>query len=134
MNARLVSYDNGEIVLAFPLEGPQLAIGREADNDIQLPHEKVSKHHAALSWTKDRWCIEDLKSTNGIFVNSEKVHVVELKHGDRVKIGPYELCFETKAPSDQWVPSYLMDLSPKIHERTLVQTKLPDGLKCPQDK
>ncbi len=126
MNARLVSYDNGEIVLAFPLEGPQLAIGREVDNDIQLPHEKVSKHHAALRCAKDRWCIEDLKSTNGTFVNNEKVHLAELKQGDRVKIGPYELWFETKAPSDQWVPSYLMDLSPKIHERTLIQTKPPE--------
>ena len=126
MNARLVSYDNGEVVLAFPLEGPQLAVGREADNDIQLPHEKVSKHHAVLRRAKDRWCIEDLKSTNGIFVNSEKVHLVELRHGDRVNIGPYELRFEMKAPSDQWVPSYLMDLSPKIHEQTSMQTKPPN--------
>ena len=125
MNARLVSYDNGEIVLAFPLEGLQLAVGREADNEIQLPHEKVSKHHAALRCAKDRWSIEDLKSTNGTFVNNEKIHLAELKQGDRVKIGPYEFWFETKAPSDQWVPSYLMDLSPKIHERTLIQTRLP---------
>jgi pSer/pThr/pTyr-binding forkhead associated (FHA) protein len=125
MNARLVSYDNGEIVLAFPLEGPQLAVGREADNEIQLPHEKVSKHHAVLRRAKDIWSIEDLKSTNGLFVNGEKTRLAELKHGDRIQIGPYELWFETKAPSDQWVPSYMMDLSPKIHERTLIQTKLP---------
>jgi pSer/pThr/pTyr-binding forkhead associated (FHA) protein len=125
MNARLVSYDNGEIVLAFPLEGLQLAVGREADNEIQLPHEKVSKHHAVLRRAKDTWYIEDLKSTNGVFVNAEKVHLVELKHGDRVHIGPYELRFETKAPSDEWVPSYMMDFSPKIHEQTLIQTKLP---------
>lgn len=125
MNARLVSYDNGEVVLAFPLEGQQLAVGREADNEIQLPHEKVSKHHAALRRAKDIWCIEDLKSTNGVFVNGLKVQTQELKHGDRVQIGPYELRFETKAPSDEWVPSYMMDFSPKIHERTLIQTKLP---------
>ena len=126
MNARLVSYDNGEIALAFPLEGPQLAIGREVDNDIQLPHQKVSKHHAILRHAKDGWCIEDLKSTNGVFVNSEKVRLAGLKHGDRVQIGPFDLRFETKAPTDEWVPSYLMDLSPKIHERTLIQTKPPE--------
>ena len=122
MNARLVSYDNGEIALALPLEGPQLAIGREVDNDIQ----KVSKHHAILRHDKDGWSIEDLKSTNGLLVNSVKVHIVGLKHGDRVQIGPYELRFETKAPSEEWVPSYLMDLSPKIHEQTSMQTKPPN--------
>jgi len=127
MNARLVSYDNREIVLAFPLEGPQFALGREADNDIQLPHEKVSQHHAILRRAKDGWCVEDLKSTNSVSVNSEKVHLVGLRHGDRVQIGPYELRFEAKAPSDEWVPSYLMDMSPKIHERTLNQTKPPES-------
>jgi pSer/pThr/pTyr-binding forkhead associated (FHA) protein len=126
MNARLVSYDNGEIALAFPLEGPQLAIGREADNDIQLPHQKVSKHHAVLRCAKDAWSIEDLKSTNGVFVNHEKVPLAGLKHGDQIQIGPYDLRFETKAPSEDWVPSYLMDLSPKIHEQTLIQTKPPE--------
>ena len=126
MNARLVSYDDREIVLAFPLEGAQLAIGREVDNDIQLPNEKVSKHHAILRHTKDRWSIEDLKSTNGTLVNSKKVHLVELNHGDRVNIGPYELRFETKASSAEWVPSYLMDLSPQIHERTVMQPKPPE--------
>jgi pSer/pThr/pTyr-binding forkhead associated (FHA) protein len=121
MNARLVSYDSEKVALAFPLEGAQLAIGREADNDIQLPHERVSKRHAALVRSKDGWSIRDLHSTNGVFVNGNQVRQADLKHGDRVKIGPYELHFETKLPEADWVPSYLMDFSTKVHDKTLVQ-------------
>ena len=125
MNARLVSYEGKKVTLAFPLEGPHVSVGREDDNEIQLPHEKVSKHHALLRPVKDGWSIEDLKSTNGSIVNGKQVTRAELKHGDRVTIGPYELRYESKMPEDEWVPSYLMDLSSKIHEQTMLQTKLP---------
>ena len=98
MNARLVSYDIGEVVLAFPLEGTQLAVGREADNDIQLPHEKVSKHHAVLRRAKDRWCIEDLKSTNGSFLvvegREERLRTGQaLVDGDELRLGGTTLKF-----------------------------------------
>lgn len=121
MNARLVSYDSEKVSLAFPLEGTQLAIGREDNNDIQLPHERVSKRHAALVRSGEGWSIRDLHSTNGVYVNGNKVQQAELKHGDRVKIGPYELHFETKMPDEDWVPSYLMDVSTRIHDKTLAQ-------------
>jgi predicted component of type VI protein secretion system len=126
MDARLVSYDGEKIALAFPLQGARAAVGRENDNEIQLPHAKVSKHHAVLRPSKSGWIIEDLQSTNGLLVNGEKAQRADLKHGDRVQIGPYELRYETKAPSDEWFPSYLMDLSPQIHEQTLRQTKPPN--------
>ena len=125
MNARLVSYEGRKIVLAFPLDGAHVTVGREDDNKIQLPHEKVSKHHAVLRPLARGWSIEDLKSTNGSFVNGQRIGRVELQAGDRVTLGPYELCYETKLPEDEWVPSYLMDLSSKIHDQTLRQTKPP---------
>ena len=125
MDARLVSYEGKNVTLAFPLKGPHLSVGREDDNEIQLPHGKVSKHHALLRPVKDGWLIEDLKSTNGSIVNGKQVTRVELKHGDHVTIGPYELRYESKMPEGEWVPSYLMDMSPKIHEQTMLQTKLP---------
>ena len=125
MNTRLVSYHNGKTDLAFPVEGSRVRIGREGDNEIQLPHEKVSKHHAALVPAEGGWSIEDLGSTNGVFVNGKQVQRAALKHGDRVRIGPYELFFETKGVSEEWVPSYLMDLSTKVHDPTIQQTKPP---------
>jgi len=125
MNTRLASYHGGKVDLAFPIEGSRVTIGREDDNEIQLPHEKVSKHHAALLPAASGWVIEDLGSANGVWVNGKQVQRTALKHGDRVSIGPYELFFETKGLSDEWVPSYLLDLSSKVHEQTIFLTKPP---------
>jgi len=125
MNTRLASYRDGEIELAFPINGAHVTIGREDDNEIQLPHEKVSKHHAALVPSEAGWCIVDLGSANGVWVNGKQVQRVVLKQGDRVSIGSYELVFETNVPAEEWVPSYLMDLSPKVHEQTIFVTKPP---------
>lgn len=125
MNARLVRYEGDTITLAFPLEGERLAVGRECDNEIQLPHVKVSKHHAVLCRVKDGWSIQDCKSTNGVFVNGHSILKAELRHGDRVTIGPYELCYETKLPEDEWVPCYQLDVSTRMHDQTLVQPRPP---------
>lgn len=126
MEARLVSYDGSRIVLAFSLQGAKASVGRGDDNEIQLPHAKVSKRHAVLRSAGDGWVIEDLQSTNGLRVNGEVTRRAELKHGDRVQIGPYELHFEAKAPSGEWVPTYRLDFSTKIHDRTVIQSKPPN--------
>jgi pSer/pThr/pTyr-binding forkhead associated (FHA) protein len=119
MKTRLVSYRGAKIDLAFPLEGPRVTIGREADNLVQLPHEKVSKHHAVMVPAGDRWAIEDLHSTNGVFVNGRRVERTQLNDGDHVKIGPFELFFEMNVPADDWVPSHIIEMSSQIHEDTI---------------
>jgi len=119
MKTRLVSYRGGKIDLMFPIQGARVTIGREADNLIQLPHEKVSKHHAVMLPIKDSWEIKDLQSTNGILVNGKQVPRAELKDGDRVKIGPFEFYFETNVPSDDWVPSHIIDMSSGVHLKTI---------------
>jgi pSer/pThr/pTyr-binding forkhead associated (FHA) protein len=123
MKTRLVNYRDGEINLAFPIRGPKVTIGRENDNIIQLPHEKVSKYHALLTQEGERWKIQDLKSTNGVLVNGKKVTQSELKDQDLVKIGPYELYFETNVPADDWVPSHIIDVSSKVRERTMYEKR-----------
>jgi RNA polymerase sigma factor (sigma-70 family) len=127
MNTRLVSYRDGNTALAFPLTGSRLKIGREDDNEIQLPHDNVSKHHAALRHTEGGWSIEDLGSVNGVFVNGQRVQRAVLRHGDRVSIGPCELFFETKGVSDEWIPSGLIDLPSKVCEQTIFQKEVPAG-------
>jgi pSer/pThr/pTyr-binding forkhead associated (FHA) protein len=125
MSIRLVSYREGQIDLAFPIATPGATIGREEDNMIQLPHEKVSKHHAAILQAREGWVIKDLHSTNGVFVNDQRVQRRQLKDGDRVKIGPYEFYFETNVPSEDWVPSHIIDLSSKVRDRTVHKTEPP---------
>jgi pSer/pThr/pTyr-binding forkhead associated (FHA) protein len=125
MKTRLVSYRGGKIDLAFPIQGARVTIGREADNLVQLPHEKVSKHHAVILAAAGGWVIEDRQSTNGVVVNDQRVERATLKDGDRVKIGPYEFYFETNVPSDDWVPTHIIDMSSAVHLKTVPKTPAP---------
>jgi pSer/pThr/pTyr-binding forkhead associated (FHA) protein len=127
MKTRLVSYSGGKIDLAFPIQDPRVTIGREADNLIQLPHEKISKHHAAIRQAGAGWVLEDLQSTNGVFVNGQRVEGRELKDGDQVRIGPFQFFFEMNVPSDDWVPSHIIDMSSHVHDETIQRTAPPTG-------
>jgi len=123
MGTRLVSYQGARIDLAFPLQESRTTIGREGDNMIQLPHDKVSKHHAVILHNKSGWAIEDLDSTNGVIINGTRRARAELKNMDMVKIGPYEFYFETGVPSDDWVPSHIIDMSSEVRQRTIPDDK-----------
>ena len=54
----------------------------------------VSKHHARISLQPAGYTITDLNSTNGVWVNGEKVSTGLLKHGDVIRLGATELTFE----------------------------------------
>jgi pSer/pThr/pTyr-binding forkhead associated (FHA) protein len=72
----------------FPLEeGRAFTIGRSSDLDLLLIEEMVSRKHARIQVADGDITIEDLDSTNGTFVNGEKIHQARLRDGDRVLIG-----------------------------------------------
>jgi len=67
---------------------PVTSVGRSPSNTISLADTYVSADHALLSWRDGRWWLEDLKSTNGTFVNRERIrHPTELAYGDLIQIG-----------------------------------------------
>ncbi len=77
-------YQGGE----YPLgETGELVIGRSSDLDLVLIEDMVSRKHAKLTLEGGQITISDLGSTNGTFVNGEKVTRARLKEGDRVLIG-----------------------------------------------
>ncbi|MBW2733708.1 MAG: DUF4388 domain-containing protein [Deltaproteobacteria bacterium] len=77
-------YQGGE----FPLRpSAELIIGRSSDLDMVLVEDMVSRKHAKISTDNDQIVIQDLGSTNGTFVNGEKVKRVRLREGDRILIG-----------------------------------------------
>lgn len=77
-------YQGGE----FPLKGDkQLIIGRSSELDMVLVEDMVSRKHAKISMSGGKITIEDLGSTNGTFVNGEKVKTARIKEGDRILIG-----------------------------------------------
>ncbi len=72
----------------FPLEGDQLMIGRDSSNSVAISDAEVSRRHARLTFQGGKYVIEDLGSTNGTFVNGQRLagpHV--LKPGDVVAFG-----------------------------------------------
>ena len=77
-------YQGGE----FPIAAEkQILIGRSSDLDMVLVEDMVSRKHARIAMQQDQIWIEDLGSTNGTFVNGEKIKRARLKEGDRVLIG-----------------------------------------------
>lgn len=73
----------------YPLPDGSLSVGRSSQNDVAIcPAEKsVSGHHAIIYKNPGRLFIQDLQSTNGTFVNEEKVAERELKAGDELGFG-----------------------------------------------
>jgi len=77
-------YQGGEFPL---LERQEIVIGRSSDLDMVLVEEMVSRRHARILLEDGVINIEDLGSTNGTFVNGEKIQKGVLKEGDRILIG-----------------------------------------------
>ena len=70
-----------------PLDGP-MEIGQDADSDLTLNDEQVSRHHARLEPIGSGATVEDLGSTNGTYVNDQALAGRrQLEAGDRVRLG-----------------------------------------------
>ena len=73
---------------AFMLEGDQLTIGRDATNDIVINDAEISRRHARLTFQGGKYVLEDLGSTNGTFVNGQRLAGPRvLKAGEVVSFG-----------------------------------------------
>ncbi len=77
------------------------SLGREAGNRIQLHDTEVSRHHAELRRAGDDFVLSDLGSSNGTFVNNQRIERRELTSGDQVQIGRTVMLFTgpAEAPS-----------------------------------
>jgi signal transduction histidine kinase/pSer/pThr/pTyr-binding forkhead associated (FHA) protein len=75
------------------LEGEALRIGREASNSIQLHDQEVSRHHAELKRDGRIFTLVDLSSSNGTFVNGQRITRTELASGDQVQMGSTLMLF-----------------------------------------
>ncbi|MBT8088364.1 MAG: FHA domain-containing protein, partial [Gammaproteobacteria bacterium] len=86
-------YADGDLVAehAFPLG--RVIVGRSKDNEVFIDSKFVSRHHAQLV-SDERGCVvEDLNSTNGVFLREKQVKKYRLRDGDRLSIGVHELVY-----------------------------------------
>jgi chromosome segregation ATPase len=77
------------------------SIGRTPDNDIHLNEDFISRHHAVLLSSGVNMVLEDLNSTNGTYVNGERVNRRTVKEGDLVTFGKTEFRFVVKKAADK---------------------------------
>lgn len=76
-----------------PLDGDRLTVGQSPSNDLPLPFDRtVSRVHAVLERVAARWCVRDLGSRNGTFVNGERIWGERLlRSGDEIRVGGVRL-------------------------------------------
>ena len=70
-------------------------IGRSPKNDLFIDQESVSRQHARITFDGSSYWVQDLKSTNGTFVNDEAIREKKLRDGDQLRVGRSILKFMT---------------------------------------
>lgn len=77
--------NSGETI---PLDGAPLLIGRGSDAAIRLDDDYVSTRHARIAASGEQWFVEDLGSTNGTYLGSQRIsQPTTLQLGSQVRIG-----------------------------------------------
>lgn len=87
----IVLEQDGNVINKISLNKSQAKIGRHTTNDIVLNDRLVSRHHAKIIVTPDGAVFEDLGSSNGSYLKESRVTRLDLKRGDTITIGSYEL-------------------------------------------
>jgi hypothetical protein len=82
-----------------PLQGDRMTVGKDPDNGIAIPSDPmVSRLHAVFERFEPGWCVSDLGSSNGTFVNGDRLFAVQtLRHGDEIRVGRTRLLFRNSA-------------------------------------
>jgi general secretion pathway protein A len=84
---------NGQTIAERELTPGRFIIGRTPDNDLQIDSKYISRHHAQIITSVHTSVLEDLNSTNGIYVRSKRVRRRMLNDGDVVQIGQHEIMY-----------------------------------------
>lgn len=107
--ARLVLLSEGLTGRTYDLKVDRTTVGRVEDNAFEIPEASVSSHHCEILLRGKEVVVKDLNSTNGTFINGEKITEATLKPGQILRLGTVEMRLEAgegataplKQPLDQ---------------------------------
>jgi len=97
--AKLVVLSAGMTGRTHELKADKTTIGRVEDNTFQIAEASVSSHHCEVLLRGSEVMVRDLNSTNGTFINGEKVSESVLKPNQILRLGQIELRLETDTPA-----------------------------------
>jgi general secretion pathway protein A len=125
IHGRLLVATDGRTVEERMLRVGRIIVGRTPDNDLQIDSRFVSRHHCQIITTMHSSVIEDLNSTNGIYVKSKRVRRHYLNDGDVVVIGKHELIYVDERMAR--TRAAMTDTVPGVHSSTgVVDTGVVD--------
>jgi type II secretory pathway predicted ATPase ExeA/pSer/pThr/pTyr-binding forkhead associated (FHA) protein len=84
---------NGQTIAEHDLTAGRFIIGRTSDNDLQIDSKYISRHHAQIVTSVQTSVLEDLNSTNGVYVRAKRVRRRALNDGDVIHIGQHEIMY-----------------------------------------
>ena len=84
---------DGETISVQSFAAGRVIVGRSPDNEIYIKSKFVSRHHAQLVSHGDGCVIEDLNSTNGVFIDEKQIKKRRLENGDIVSLGVHQLVY-----------------------------------------
>jgi len=93
MSARLISLDGSADI---PLDRLIVVVGRHRGCDARLDSARVSRRHCCLALESDGLLVRDLGSTNGTWINGERIDVGELLPGDELSIAHLRYSLELR--------------------------------------
>ncbi|MGC8928278.1 MAG: FHA domain-containing protein [Myxococcota bacterium] len=91
-------------------------LGRSPESDIFIPNLAVSRKHGRIFRKNGKWFYEDLCSTNGTYLNSSKVSLVQLNQGIELVIGKYKIIFFESSQVKDAHPAYSIDFKKLLEE------------------
>lgn len=100
MEVLLVMFRDGGQHRPFPVGEGTTVIGRREDCDLRIAVNDVSRKHCQLTLEDDQLSVADLGSSNGTFVNGQKVQKQVLSAGDTLQVGPVSFVVQIDGEPD----------------------------------
>ncbi len=113
MTVSLVTFGKGGVRKDFPIKKLSTVIGRKIDADLRVPLADISRAHCELTLIDDELTVRDLESSNGTFVNGDKVEQASLHAGDKLKVGPVTFIVQVNGEPRNVTPAMVMPKPPQ---------------------
>jgi eukaryotic-like serine/threonine-protein kinase len=118
---KIVLKYNDKVIKEISLTDAVVTIGRKTDNDLVIDNLAVSSRHARIAKLDDDFVIQDTGSTNGIFINGEKIAQHILKYGDQILIGKHCILFQDNAVAPATAPVVEKNVAPRLGRYEVVR-------------